>query len=91
MASAAVKFLFRPALFFSGPEEREPDRAEDQDRKAGGDDKQSKHRRSWFGLPRFGWRFDDLTVLSRCHGALDSFISRQKPSAHSALGTESNA
>ncbi len=61
----------RDWISFSGSEEREPDRAEDQYRKAGGDDKQSQHRRSRLGLPRFGRRFDDLALLSRCHGALD--------------------
>jgi hypothetical protein len=60
----------------SGAEEREPDHAEDQYRQPGRDGEEGKHRRPWFGLARFGRGFNDLALLSRCHGALDFLMSR---------------
>jgi hypothetical protein len=54
----------------SGAEEHEPDRAEDEDREPGRDGEEGKHRRPGLGLAGFGRGFDNLTILSRCHGAL---------------------
>ena len=58
-------------------EEYEPDHAEDQYREAGGDEEESKHRRPRLGLPRFGWRFNNVALLLCCHGALGSLMLRQ--------------
>lgn len=58
-------------------EKHEPDHTEDQYREAGGDEEQSKHRRPRLGLPRFGWRFDNVALLLCCHGALGSLMLRQ--------------
>jgi hypothetical protein len=65
------------AFASSGAEEHEPDHTENQHRESGGDKEERKHRWPRLGLSRFGWRFDDLALLSRCHGALDSLMSRQ--------------
>jgi hypothetical protein len=65
----------------SSVEENEPDHTKDQHSEAGGDKEESKHRGSRLSLPRFGWRFDDLALLSCCHGALDSFDVAPSPSA----------
>jgi hypothetical protein len=60
----------------SGAEEREPDDAEDQYREPGRDSQQGEHRRPGLGLACFGRGFDDLTLLSGCHGALNFLMSR---------------
>jgi hypothetical protein len=60
----------------SGAEEHEPDDPEDQNRKPGRDGQEDKRRRARFGLACFGRSFDDLALLSGCHGALDSLMSR---------------
>jgi hypothetical protein len=65
----------------SGAEEHEPDHTEDQHSEAGGDKEESKYRWPRLGLPRFGWRFDDLALLSCCHDDLDSFDVAPSPSA----------
>jgi hypothetical protein len=56
----------------SGAKEHEPDHTEDQHGQSGRRREQSKHRRPGFGLAGFGRSFNDLLVLSQCHGALDS-------------------
>lgn len=61
----------------SGAEEYEPDHTEDQNREAGGDEEESEHRRPTLGLPRFGWRFNDVVLLLCCHDALGSLMLRQ--------------
>ncbi|WP_213736756.1 hypothetical protein [Bradyrhizobium sp. dw_411] len=75
----------------SDAEEYEPDHAEDQDRKTGGDKQKSKYRRPRLGLPRFGWRFDDLLLIDLalmlcCHGGLDFFDGAPSRSAQDAKG-----
>jgi hypothetical protein len=67
---------------FSGAEERKPDDAQDQDRKAGGDRQQREHRRSGLGLSRLGRGLNDLTFSLRCHGSLN---------LHRSPARESNA
>jgi hypothetical protein len=67
----AALHIFDQAMLPSGAKEHEPHHAENQYRKAGGDEEERKHRRPGLGLPRFGRRFDDLAVLSRCHADLD--------------------
>jgi len=56
-------------------EKYEPEHAEDQHGEAGRNRQKREHRRTGFGLPRFGRSFDDpmllLRSLSRCHGGLD--------------------
>lgn len=53
-----------------GAEEHEPDNAQDQDGKTGGNGEQRKHRRSGLGLPRLGRGFNNLTLSLRCHDSL---------------------
>src|ERR1700676_1297471 len=55
-----------------GAEEHKPDHAQDQDRKSGRDAQKGEHRRPGLGLAGLGRGFDDLAMLSRCHGALYS-------------------
>jgi hypothetical protein len=71
----------------SDAEEREPDGPENQYRKPGRDGQEGKHRRTRFGLACFGRGFDDPALWSRCHGALDSLMSRTPAGA----GFEANA
>jgi hypothetical protein len=54
-----------------GTEEHEPDNAEDQDGKAGGNSEERKHRRSGLGLPRFGRGFNNLPLSLRRHDGLN--------------------
>src|SRR3984893_8193392 len=63
-----------PAIASSGAEEHEPDHAQDQYRKPGRDCKESENRWAGFGLAGLGRGFDDLTMLSGCHAALDSLV-----------------
>jgi hypothetical protein len=60
----------------SGAKEHEPEDAEDQNGKAGGNNHECEDRRPGFGLTRFGRSFDDLTVLLRCHGSLIHLTGR---------------
>jgi hypothetical protein len=55
----------------SGTKKHEPENAEDQDGKSRGNRQEREHRRPRLCLPCFGRGFDDLTLLSRCHGGLD--------------------
>jgi hypothetical protein len=59
------------SVFASRPKEDEPEDAEDQHGKSRRDCEKREHRRSGFALPGLGRGFDDLTLLSRCHGSLD--------------------
>jgi hypothetical protein len=56
---------------FSYPKEREPDDAEDQDGKAGGNRQEREDRRPRLTLARLCRVFDDPTVLLRCHSSLN--------------------
>jgi hypothetical protein len=61
----------KPRVSVSGTKKHEPENAEDQDRKSRGNRQEREHRRPRLCLPCFGRGFDDLTLLSRCHGGLD--------------------
>jgi hypothetical protein len=63
----------------SGAEKHEPDEAENQHRKPGGDDEQSKYGRTRLSLARFVRGFDDLAMFSRGHGVLASWVSSRSP------------
>jgi len=58
-------------LALSRPKEHEPGDAEDQDGKAGRNRQQREDRWPGLALPRLCWRFDDPTVLLRCHSYLN--------------------
>jgi hypothetical protein len=63
---------------FSGAEEYEPDHGQDQYRQSEGHGEEGQDGRPGLTLTSFGRGFDDPTVLSRCHGALDQQVRRAR-------------
>jgi hypothetical protein len=71
-AAPGIPVTELPRTSLSRPKEHEPGDAEDQDGKTGRNRQEREDRRPRLALPRLCWRFDDPTVLLRCHNSLNS-------------------